>query len=260
MRPLDEIIHQGLMNLNLNNEYASANFVIIRSGHHLSFLLPHFYCISNWDGKVVSEAGLMSWRWNTLRALSPLLDVITLRQRQNGHHFADKILKFISMNEIFWILKKVSLKFVPKCLINNIPALIQIIAWHRPVTKPLSEPMMISLPLHVCVTQPQWVIYGILVLSPLNTLRPRQNGHHLPDNVFKCIFFNENVWISIKILLKFVRKGPINNIPALVQIMSWSQSGDKPLSEPMMVSLPAHICVTWPKNTPLWYRLCRVVE
>ena len=37
---------------------------------------------------------------------------------------------------------------------------------------------------------------------------------------FKCIFLNENIWISIKISLKFVPKGPINNIPALVQIMA----------------------------------------
>ena len=54
---------------------------------------------------------------------------------------------------------------------------------------------------------------------------------------FKCIFLNENVRISIKISLKFVPKGPINNNPALVQIMAWRWSGDKQLSEPMMVSL-----------------------
>ena len=54
------------------------------------------------------------------------------------------------------------------------------------------------------------------------------------DDVFKCNFLNENVWIPIKISLKFVPKGPINNIPALVQIMAWRRTGDKPLSEPMM--------------------------
>ena len=36
------------------------------------------------------------------------------------------------------------------------------------------------------------------------------------DDIFKWIFLNENVWISIKISLKFVLKGLINNIPALV--------------------------------------------
>ena len=81
----------------------------------------------------------------------------------------------------------------------------------------------------------------------LNTLRPRQNGRRFADDTFKRIFLNENVRISIKISLKFVPKGPINNIPSLVQIMAWRRSGDKPLSEPMMVSLPTHICVTWPQ-------------
>ena len=36
----------------------------------------------------------------------------------------------------------ISLKFVPKGLINNIPALVQIMAWRRPGANPLSEPMM----------------------------------------------------------------------------------------------------------------------
>ena len=46
---------------------------------------------------------------------------------------------------------------------------------------------------------------------------------------------------------KFVPKGPINNISALVQIMAWHKLGDKPLSEPMMVSWLTHVCVTWPQ-------------
>ena len=33
---------------------------------------------------------------------------------------------------------------------------------------------------------------------------------------------------------KFVPKGSINNIPALIQIMAWRQSDNKPLSEPML--------------------------
>ena len=81
----------------------------------------------------------------------------------------------------------------------------------------------------------------------INTLRPGRNEQHFADDIFKRIFFNENVWITIKISLKFVPKGPINNIPALVQIMAWRRSGDKPLSEAMMVSLTTHICVTRPQ-------------
>ena len=81
----------------------------------------------------------------------------------------------------------------------------------------------------------------------VNTLRPRQNGRHFADDMLNAIFLNENVWIPIKISLKFVRKGPIDNIPSLVQIMAWRRPGDRPLSEPMMVRLPTHICVTWPQ-------------
>ena len=62
-----------------------------------------------------------------------------------------------------------------------------------------------------------------------NTLR--QDGHHFPDNIFICIFLNENLWISIKVWLTFVPKGPINNITAFVQIIAWCRPGDKPLFE-----------------------------
>ena len=63
----------------------------------------------------------------------------------------------------------------------------------------------------------------------------------------RAFSLNENVWISIKISLKFVPKGPINNIPALVQIMAWCRPGDKPLSWPTMVNLPTHKCVSQPQ-------------
>ena len=82
---------------------------------------------------------------------------------------------------------------------------------------------------------------------PFNTLRPRQNGRHFADHSFKCIFLNENVSISINISLKFDPNGLNNNIPALVQIMAWRRPGDKPLSESMVGSLLAHICVTRPQ-------------
>ena len=54
----------------------------------------------------------------------------------------------------------------------------------------------------------------IIIITP-NILRPRHNGRHFPDDIFKCIFLNENAWILITIPLKFVPKGPINNIQAL---------------------------------------------
>ena len=93
----------------------------------------------------------------------------------------------------------------------------------------------------------------------LNSLRPRQNGRNFADDTFKCIFLNENISISIKITLKFVPNGPINNIPALVQITAWRRPGDKPLSELMMVILQADICVTrpqWVKLNAAFANLC----
>ena len=75
----------------------------------------------------------------------------------------------------------------------------------------------------------------------------RQNNRYFAVDTFKHIFLNENARSWIKISLMFVSKRPINNIPALVQLMAWRQPGDKPLSEPMVVRLPTHICVTRPQ-------------
>ena len=88
----------------------------------------------------------------------------------------------------------------------------------------------------------------------INSLRSRLNWRPFTDDIFKSIVLNENEWISTRISLKFVLKVLINNIPALVQIIAWRRSGGKPLSEPMMVSLLMHICVTRPQwvKEPIW--------
>ena len=86
-------------------------------------------------------------------------------------------------------------------------------------------------------------IYIYIYIHRINTLRPRQNCHHFANDIFKCIFLNENVWLSLKISLKFVPEVRINNIPALIQIMAWRRPGAKPLSEPIMVKVLTHICV-----------------
>ena len=87
------------------------------------------------------------------------------------------------------------------------------------------------------------LVVWIVGVCKVNSLRPRQNARHFAD-IFNCILVNENVWISIKISLKFIPKDPINNVPALVQILAWRRPGDKPISEPMMISLLTHKCVT----------------
>ena len=93
------------------------------------------------------------------------------------------------------------------------------------------------------------------VFPVVNSLGPKRNRQHFADNIFNYIFFNENEWISLRISLQFVPKVWINNIPAFVQIMAWRRPGDKPLSDPMMVSLLTHICVTrsqWVNESPLY--------
>ena len=50
----------------------------------------------------------------------------------------------------------------------------------------------------------------------------------LADDNFRCISFNENDRISIRISLKFVPRSSIYNKPALVQVMAWRWTGDKP--------------------------------
>ena len=87
----------------------------------------------------------------------------------------------------------------------------------------------------------------------LNSWRPMLNGRHFADDIFNCISLIENNWSPIKISLKFVPGGPIDNIPALVRIMVWRRPGGKPLSELMMDSLPTHICVIRPKWVKLFY-------
>ena len=99
----------------------------------------------------------------------------------------------------------------------------------------------------ICHNSQDWLWHGCQLSSHVNSLRPRQNGRLFADDIFRCIFLDENVWIPIWISLNFVSKGPINNILALVQIMAWRRTGDKPLSEAMMVRLPTHLCITRPQ-------------
>ena len=62
----------------------------------------------------------------------------------------------------------------------------------------------------------------------INSSPSGQNGRLFTDYVFRCIFMIEKFCVWIKISLKFVPKGPIDNNTALVQIMAWCQIGDKP--------------------------------
>ena len=56
----------------------------------------------------------------------------------------------------------------------------------------------------------------------------------LADDIFKCIFMNENDGIPFQISMKFVPRNPIDNKPASIQEIAWRRIGNKPLPEPMM--------------------------
>ena len=90
-----------------------------------------------------------------------------LRPKQNDSHFADNILKSIFLNENIWIFIKISLIFIsdgPIIAINNILALVQIMALHWTSDKRFSEPMIVSL--LTCITRPQWVNINIPKFAP----------------------------------------------------------------------------------------------
>ena len=99
-----------------------------------------------------------SW-WIFSRSQSPQNNIISLthwgRDKSTPfrrRHFQMHFLEWKCINLI-----DISLKFVPEGRINNIQALVQIMAWCWLGDKPLSELMMVSLLTHICVTQPQWV-------------------------------------------------------------------------------------------------------
>ena len=67
----------------------------------------------------------------------------------------------------------------------------------------------------------QWVNNPWTILNTIyviNTLRPRQKKtRHFTDEIFKFIWVNENVRMSVKISLMFVPSGSIDNRPLLAQ-------------------------------------------
>ena len=100
------------------------------------------YFINGWE---------CMWRWwpNTSRPI------------QDGHYFSDDILKWIFSNENLWISIEISLKLVPRAQLN-IPALVQIMVWHRPGDRPLFEAMIVY-----------WRIHAPLGLNELSGKTPK---------------------------------------------------------------------------------------
>ena len=105
-------------------------------------------------------------------------------------HFQMKFLKWKYLIPI-----KISLKFVPKFRINNIPALVQTRAWCRSGDKPLSEPIMFSLLTHICVTRSQWVNARFTPIS-WGTWDWLMLGLHRTTTNLGPIYELKKIWIS----------------------------------------------------------------
>ena len=151
------------------------------------------------------------WYWPCLTSV--LFNfLMSLRSRQNGHHFPDDIFKCIFWNGYVWILIKISLKFVPMDPVNNIPALVQIMAWCLPGDKPLSEPMVVRLQMHICITRPQWV----------NSLFPERYGSNLTSVFFKLFLRIDILSTSCEIGLRWVPQNPTDDNSTLIKVMTWA--------------------------------------
>ena len=120
------------------------------------------------------------------------------------------------------------------------------------------------LSVHISIRLPvlrNQMLLAVSCHSCINTSRLRRNWQHFADDIFKSIFFfNENVWILINISYNICSHGSINNIPALVWIMARRLPGDKPLSSPLMVSVPTHICVSSRVKRRVEFHLSRALD
>ena len=120
------------------------------------------------------------------------------------------------MHFLDWKCMNFYLNFAEVCSygsINNIPAVVQIMALRLPGDKPWSEPMMVRLPTHICITWPQWVNYMYFPskLHHFKIFRPEQNACFVADNICKSFFLKKNCSTLTKISLKIVIEDSIDN-------------------------------------------------
>ena len=135
--------------------------------------------------------GYVAWRLNSLTPG---------RFEQN---FRSVIFKLISVTDGWGISCKIALRSMPLDLTDDKSTLVQVMAWCRQATSHYLSQCWPRFMSPYDVTRPQCD----------NSLRLRQNGLHFPDDIFKCIFLNENEWISIEISLKIVPKHSISQPP-----------------------------------------------
>ena len=112
--------------------------------------------------------------------------------------------------------------------------------------------LILSATSYTCAIFDLCAIHIGLIKPCLNSSPSEQNGCHFHRRHFQCIFMDEKICISIRILLEFVPKGLINNKSVWFQVMVWPRGGDKPSPEPMLAQFTdIYICGTngeWVKD------------
>ena len=112
----------------------------------------------------------------------------------------DDIFNRIFVNENVIISIKFSLQFVPKGQINNIPVLVQTMAWRRPGNKPLSEAVMVSLLTHICVPRSQWVNWNVHVTTLSEYISYRKiatcDVSPLVNNATRATYFDDVIYVG----------------------------------------------------------------
>ena len=96
-------------------------------GHYplVKFLSPTSISVKLEQGHLVGAVPIVDTYSSGLTWCSTSTFVFNLSPPgQNGRHFEDDIYRCILVNEKFWILNEISLKFVPKGVIDNKPALV----------------------------------------------------------------------------------------------------------------------------------------
>ena len=92
---------------------------------------------------------------------------------------------------------------------------------------------------HRLGTSPESALLASLV--HINSLPPRQNGHHFTDDIFECIFMIGKFGISFRISPKFVLDDQVDTNSTFCEVMAWRRTGDKTLPEPMLTQFAEFI-------------------
>ena len=86
------------------------------------------------------------------------------------------------------------------------------------------------------------------MLLDINTLQPRQYGHHFANDTFESIFVSEKMLeFRFKFHWSLLPRVWLTKSQHWLKKMAWCRPGDKPLSEPSWFSLLTQLCIPRPQ-------------